>query len=167
MQKHVRQVTKYEKGKGKPKYQTRREASEKSAARFVDCGEDIVYDTETRLIWYKKDTYQITGKWMNWIQCRDFIEEQNINQVDFIKSDIEGGELNMLCGAEKLLERFRPDLMIEIVDVHCHRFGYSPIDVYQFLLSKGYNGLFIGNQFTKEKTNLKRRNGYYKKSPNN
>ena len=84
----------------------------------------------------------------------DIVEEQNITNVDFIKVDIEGGELDMLHGAEKLLEQFKPNIMIEIVDVHCHRFGYSPNDVYQFLLSKGYSGLFIGNQFTKEKTNV-------------
>ena len=83
-------------------------------------------------------------------QLDDIIEDQNIKHVDFIKADIEGGELNMLYGAEKLLERFRPDIMIEIVDIHCHRFGYSPLDVYQFLTNKGYRGLFIGNEYTKK-----------------
>ena len=84
----------------------------------------------------------------------DIIEEQNITKVDFIKADIEGGELDMLRGAEKLLEKFKPIIMIEIVDVHCHRFGYLSADVYQFLLSKGYSGLFIDNQYTKKKTNI-------------
>ena len=47
----------------------------------------------------------------------DVIKEQKINKVDFIKADIEGGELNMLKGAEKLLDYFRPKILIEIVDV--------------------------------------------------
>ena len=85
----------------------------------------------------------------------DVIKEQKINKVDFIKADIEGGELNMLKGAEKLIENFRPKLLIEIVDMHCQRFGHSPVDIYQFLLSKGYKGLFIGNEYTKEKTNIR------------
>ena len=84
----------------------------------------------------------------------DIIEEQNITKVDFIKADIEGGELDMLRGAEKVLEKFKPIIMIEIVDVHCHRFGHLSADVYQFLLSKGYSGLFIANEYTKEKTNI-------------
>tara|TARA_B100000686_G_scaffold56627_1_gene60911 strand:- start:5372 stop:5821 length:450 start_codon:yes stop_codon:yes gene_type:complete len=46
-------------------------------ARFVECGEGVIYDTQTRLIWQKRDTYQLTGKWMNWVQARDFIEQQN------------------------------------------------------------------------------------------
>ena len=94
----------------------------------------------------------------------DVIKEQKINKVDFIKADIEGGELNMLKGAEKLLEDFRPKILIEIVDMHCQRFGHFPVDVYQFLINKGYKGLFIGNeythwvdniQYTKEKANIK------------
>ena len=44
--------------------------------------------------------------------------------------------------------------MIEIVDVHCHRFGHLPVDVYQFLLSKGYSGLFIANEYTKKKVSV-------------
>ena len=88
-------------------------------------------------------------------QLDDVMKEQNINKVDFIKVDIEGGELNMLKGAEKLLEHFRPKILIEIVDIHCQRFGHSPVDVYQFLINKGYNGVFIGNEYTKEKTNIK------------
>ena len=85
----------------------------------------------------------------------DVIKEQKINKVDFIKADIEGGELNMLKGAEKLIENFRPKLLIEIVDMHCQRFGHFPVDVYQFLINKGYKGLFIGNEYTKEKANIK------------
>ena len=45
--------------------------------RFVELGEDAIYDIQSRLIWQKNDTYQITGKWMNWVQTRDFIEQQN------------------------------------------------------------------------------------------
>ena len=88
-------------------------------------------------------------------QLDDIMKEQNINKIDFIKADIEGGELNMLKGAEKLLEHFKPKILIEIVDVHCQRFGHSPVDVYQFLINKGYNGLFIGNEYSKEKINIR------------
>ncbi len=84
----------------------------------------------------------------------DIIKEEKINKVDFIKLDIEGGELNMLKGSEQLLKRFRPKILIEIVDMHCQRFGHSPLDVYNFLINKGYKGLFIGNEYTKEKNNI-------------
>lgn len=48
-----------------------------SAGRFVDSGDEAVVDTQTRLMWLKKDTWQLTGKWMNWVQSRDYAEELN------------------------------------------------------------------------------------------
>jgi hypothetical protein len=45
------------------------------AGRFVDCGDETVLDTQTRLLWMKRDTWQLTGKWMNWIQARDYAAE--------------------------------------------------------------------------------------------
>ena len=54
-----------------------------------------------------------------------------------------------------MTEHFKPKILIEIVDIHCQRFVHSPVDVYQFLTNRGYNGVFIGNEYTKEKTNIK------------
>tara|TARA_B110000008_G_C16945508_1_gene554245 strand:- start:610 stop:1575 length:966 start_codon:yes stop_codon:yes gene_type:complete len=85
----------------------------------------------------------------------EVIKDQDIDKIDFIKADIEGGELNMLKGAEKLIKHFKPKMLIEIVDMHCHRFGHSPVDVYQFLINKGYNGLYIGNEYSEKKDNIR------------
>ena len=42
----------------------------------------------------------------------DFVEENNLKKVDFIKSDIEGFERNLLRGAKNTLKRFSPKLAI-------------------------------------------------------
>ena len=42
----------------------------------------------------------------------DFVAEQNIERVDFIKADIEGFERFMLLGATKTLQKFAPKLAI-------------------------------------------------------
>ncbi|MDR0764457.1 MAG: FkbM family methyltransferase [Synergistaceae bacterium] len=42
----------------------------------------------------------------------DFVRENNITRVDFIKADIEGFERNMLKGAEFVLSHFGPKLAI-------------------------------------------------------
>ena len=39
--------------------------------------------------------------------------------------------------------------------MHCYRFGHSPVDVYQFLINKGYNGLYIGNEYSEKKDNIR------------
>ena len=41
-----------------------------------------------------------------------FIEENYVNKLDFIKSDIEGGELDLLKGATNVLKKFAPKLAI-------------------------------------------------------
>ncbi len=102
----------------------------------------------------------------------DLMNDQNLDNIDFLKIDIEGGELNMLKGAEKLIEKYKPKILLEIVDIHCDRFEYLPEDVYNFLFNKGYDGLYIGNEHSKklndinidefEKPNLKNlKNGNY------
>jgi len=42
----------------------------------------------------------------------EFVNEYNINRVDFIKADIEGYERYMLAGAKETLKRFAPKLAI-------------------------------------------------------
>lgn len=42
----------------------------------------------------------------------DVVEEQHLGRVDFIKMDIEGGEVDALRGAEGTLKRFTPRLAI-------------------------------------------------------
>ena len=102
----------------------------------------------------------------------DVMNEHNLDNIDFLKIDIEGGELNMLKGAEKLIEKYKPKLLLEIVDIHCDRFQYLPEDVCNFLFNKGYDGFYIGNEHSKklndinidelEKPNLKNlKNGNY------
>lgn len=42
------------------------------------------------------------------------VEEQRLGRVDFIKMDIEGGEVDALRGAEETLKRFTPRLAISV-----------------------------------------------------
>ncbi|MEO1263023.1 MAG: FkbM family methyltransferase, partial [Bacteroidota bacterium] len=44
----------------------------------------------------------------------DFVVEQNIKKVDFIKTDIEGAEPFALNGAKETIKRFKPKLAISI-----------------------------------------------------
>jgi FkbM family methyltransferase len=44
----------------------------------------------------------------------DVVEEQHLGRVDFIKMDIEGGEVDALRGAEETLKRFTPRLAISV-----------------------------------------------------
>ena len=73
-----------------------------------------------------------------------YVEEQGI-RPNFIKADIEGGELGMLQGGDKkTLTRFHPDLFMEIEERHTERFGYKPEDIFSFLEKLGYRRTQVG-----------------------
>ena len=45
--------------------------------RFAEADEHTVIDLKLSLVWLKQDTYQMTGKWLNWVQSRDYAKELN------------------------------------------------------------------------------------------
>ena len=49
----------------------------KSSTRFVEGKNGIVIERSKGLVWMKDDTYQLTNKWMSWIQIRDYVEGLN------------------------------------------------------------------------------------------
>lgn len=64
--------------------------------------------------------------------------------VDFIKLDVEGGELSVLQGAEKLLERRpRPVILAEVQDIRTQPWGYRAKEIISFLSDKGYRWFSI------------------------
>ncbi len=46
-------------------------------ARFEEGQNGTIIDRKRGLLWFKQDTWQMTGKWMNWVQSRDYSEELN------------------------------------------------------------------------------------------
>ena len=68
-----------------------------------------------------------------------YLEKAGIRQVDFMKLDVEGGELAVLRGAEKLLEhRPRPVILAEVQDIRTQPWGYRAGEIIRYLSDKGY-----------------------------
>ncbi len=64
----------------------------------------------------------------------DVLEERGIEKVDFIKLDAEGGELDVLKGATKLLQSgSRPVILAEVEDVRTHAWGYHAREIMHLL----------------------------------
>jgi FkbM family methyltransferase len=68
----------------------------------------------------------------------DFCAREAIGQVDFVKVDVEGAELQVLEGGKGVIETHRPAMLIEIEARHTARYGHSPEDVSGWLLQRGY-----------------------------
>lgn len=72
------------------------------------------------------------------ITLDDYAVKNNLERIDLIKIDIEGNELNTLKGMQKVLERDKPIIFIEVINEHLAKFGSSAHEVYAFLGSLGY-----------------------------
>jgi FkbM family methyltransferase len=60
--------------------------------------------------------------------------------VDFIKLDVEGAELDVLQGASRLLQAEpRPVLLVEVYDIRTEPWGYRAREIVQFLDRAGYH----------------------------
>ncbi len=75
-----------------------------------------------------------------------YVSNNGIGRIDFIKADIEGAELLMLKGAKETLKRYHPILMLEIQSHSTKLFGYKPEDVFDFLHEIGYAGFYVTQQ---------------------
>jgi len=49
---------------------------------------------------------------VNQITLDEFMEENKISKIDFIKADVEGMERNLLAGAKNTIKRFKPKIAI-------------------------------------------------------
>ena len=50
-------------------------------ARFKEGENGIVIEPSKGLVWMKYDTYQLSNKWMSWVQVRDYAEELNKKKI--------------------------------------------------------------------------------------
>ncbi|MBT3923533.1 MAG: DUF1566 domain-containing protein [Nitrospina sp.] len=56
------------------------QGSKPAAERFMEADNDTIIDGANRLVWLKKDTWQLSGKWMAQRQTKDFAEDLNRKQ---------------------------------------------------------------------------------------
>lgn len=63
-----------------------------------------------------------------------------IERADFLKMDVEGGELEVLKGAIKLLSKnYRPLILCEVADVRTAPWGYKAREIIRFLVNLHYS----------------------------
>ena len=56
------------------------QGSGKGGERFIEGDGDTVIDAAKRLVWLKKDTWQLAGKWMNQRQTKEFAASLNLKR---------------------------------------------------------------------------------------
>ena len=75
----------------------------------------------------------------------DVLDTLGISRVDFIKLDVEGGELAALQGATRLLKgASRPAILVEVQDLRTRPWGYHAREIVQHLVSLDYLWFVLG-----------------------
>ena len=62
---------------------------------------------------------------------------------DWLKADVEGAEFDLLKGAEALVKRFQPTMMLEIQADSTRKFGYEPEELFDWLHDRSYVGAWV------------------------
>ena len=73
------------------------------------------------------------------ITLDEYIEQQQIPKIDFIKIDTEGYEMHVLKGAVETLKKFRPLLFVELSDDNLRQQNNTPQELVLFLNGLGYS----------------------------
>jgi FkbM family methyltransferase len=68
-----------------------------------------------------------------------FILKNNINNVDFIKLDVDGSELKVLQSGKDFLFKKKPIIFMELAPYLYPEFGYSVLDLINFIKKMNYN----------------------------
>jgi FkbM family methyltransferase len=80
------------------------------------------------------------------VMMLDTYAEDNDYKVDMMKIDVEGFEMSVIEGAEKVIARFQPTIVIELLRKWMKPFGHTPQDVLNYLSKLGYLCFEIGEE---------------------
>ena len=75
-----------------------------------------------------------------------YFEAHPIDKIDFIKIDIEGGEYKALQGMKKILKKYSPKLLIEILDESESNQPKNKENCVEFLKNIGYKRFYISDK---------------------
>jgi len=77
----------------------------------------------------------------------DTLDNQLLNQerLDMIKIDVEGGELNVLKGSVRVMQKFHPVIIFEHGQGASEFYNTTPEDIYRFFQHQNYEILTLKN----------------------
>lgn len=76
----------------------------------------------------------------------DFINDNCINRLDFIKCDVEGAELFVYRGGIESIKKFKPIIFSEMLRKWSAKFNYHPNDIIDLLEGIGYKCFVIDDK---------------------
>jgi FkbM family methyltransferase len=76
----------------------------------------------------------------------DFADDRELDRLDFLKIDVEGADIDVLRGAERVIWRLQPTLMVEYEPDWLLAYGERPEALPAFVKSLGYGYQFVNSR---------------------
>jgi FkbM family methyltransferase len=105
-------------------------------------------DNSNSLVAYKEDR-QLNGVQVVVNTIDNFVQENKLQQVNFLKIDVEGAEYDTLKGGVETFKHFRPHFILAIHPEPIQKKGDSLADIFDLLLSLQYQLTCEGKAITK------------------
>jgi FkbM family methyltransferase len=80
----------------------------------------------------------------------NFVSNNKIEKIDFIKCDVEGSELFVFQGGIESIKKYSPVIFTEMLRKWALKFNYHPNDIINLLKSMGYKCFYSSNGKLKE-----------------
>lgn len=109
---------------------------------YSSCGQEVSDEHNGLASLYGQEE----GKLLQYININTLdhtVEMLNLERIDLIKIDIEGGELPCLYGAQAVLDRFKPMLIVEVQEFSAKQAGWETTELFEFLKNFGYKFYII------------------------
>ncbi len=90
------------------------------------------------------------------IRLDDYVDEHGVEDVRFVKCDVEGHELEVFKGGERLLKRDHPSILFE-----CHESEAAKGELFDYLSGIGYDGYFYHVTPEDHRSLLRKGRGFY------
>ncbi|MBE3609025.1 FkbM family methyltransferase [Campylobacter californiensis] len=80
----------------------------------------------------------------------NYVKENNLAKLDFVKCDVEGGELLTFKGGIETINKYKPIVFTEMLRKWSAKFNYHPNEIINFFDSIGYRCYFVTEKKLKE-----------------
>lgn len=119
------------------------------AARGVNTGQTSLSHANASQSGQAVTTYRVRARPLD-----DILREERVSRVDVVKIDVEGAEFLVLKGAQDMLDRYHPVLLVELIESQLQAMGTSSAEVRALLSAHGYvaRGVFgdVNVEFARE-----------------
>jgi len=113
---------------------------------YASCGQDVSDEHQGLASLYGEREGQEPIEYVNVTSLDETAASLDLSRVDLIKIDIEGGELACLQGAENVLRRFRPMLIVEVQEFSARQAGWNVGELFEYLREFGYEFFTIASK---------------------